>query len=110
MPYRRVHTPFNLFLKTTQIAWAAPQVIAHRLARMAAAGPILTERDHKEFSLMGTEKLSAFTESWVAMWTHAFQTNITLMTSLLRAFWWPWMPGRTSPHLAKHMHRASLRM
>lgn len=110
MPHRRISTPIALSMKTAQIAVAAPQVIAHRLARMAAAGPVLSKRDHREFNLMGAEKLSAFGESWVAMWMHAFQTNMTLMTSLARAFWWPWMPGKTSSQLARQLHGASLSM
>ena len=46
---------------------AVPQVIAHRMLRMALAGHSPTARDRREFQRMGTEKMWAFYESWNAM-------------------------------------------
>ena len=38
--------------KVADIAVAAPQVIAHRVTRMALAGPVPDARDRKEFATM----------------------------------------------------------
>lgn len=52
----------------TELAFAAPQVVAHRTLRMAAAGSAPSPRDQAEFMRMGTEKVAAFYQSWAAMW------------------------------------------
>ena len=57
----------SAMLKSIEIAYAVPQIIAHRVSRMALAGPVPSTRDRKEFQLMGTEKLAAVLESWSAM-------------------------------------------
>ncbi len=54
-------------LKMWEVGIAAPQVIAHRTARMAAAGHMPNARDQREFSRMGQEKLDVFSQSWTAM-------------------------------------------
>lgn len=67
----------NPFLAWTDLAWkisemslASAEVIAHRTTRMAAAGPMPSARDRKEFHLMGQEKFDAATESARAMAGH----------------------------------------
>ncbi|NJM32857.1 MAG: hypothetical protein HC848_08415 [Limnobacter sp.] len=50
-----------------ELSVAAPQVVAHRVARMATAGPVLSARDKKEFTGMVQEKQLAFSQSWFAM-------------------------------------------
>ena len=50
---------------------AAPQVVAHRLARMAAAGTTPSARDRREFAGMVLEKQTAFAQGWMAMWVEA---------------------------------------
>ncbi len=57
----------TLYRKSAELAIAAPQVVAHRLARMAMAGPQPSARDRREFQAMGQEKLLAFWQSWFAM-------------------------------------------
>ena len=52
--------------KVADIAVAAPQVIAHRVTRMALAGPVPDARDRKEFATMVLEKQWAFAQSCVA--------------------------------------------
>jgi hypothetical protein len=64
--------------KSIELAFAAPQVVAHRLVRMARAGPLPSLRDQQELMLMGTEKVAAFYESWTAMWLTAVQSNAAL--------------------------------
>lgn len=53
--------------QAAELAIAAPQVVAHRVARMARAGPAPSTRDRRELYLMGSEKIWAFYESWFAM-------------------------------------------
>lgn len=50
-----------------ELALAVPQVMAHRLTRMALAGPVPNARDRREFHGMMQEKVHAFWQSWFAM-------------------------------------------
>lgn len=86
MPYRKRRAR-SLAAKSAELAFAAPLVIAHRVARMAVAGSSPSERDRKEFQRMGTEKSAAFSESWNAMAMQAFVANQRLAASLMRSFW-----------------------
>ena len=54
-----------------ELGIAAPQVVAHRLARMAAAGATPSARDRREFTGMVLEKQTAFAQGWMAMWVEA---------------------------------------
>lgn len=60
--------------KAIDISVASPQVIAHRLTRMALAGPHPSARDRKEFTGMVMEKQMAFAQSWWAAWNAALQS------------------------------------
>jgi hypothetical protein len=71
--------------QASELMAAAPQVVAHRLARMAASGPRPNARDRREFQLMGAEKLAAFTEAWHAMALQMLKSQRQLSTSLLRS-------------------------
>ncbi len=64
------------------IAWNAGemllgsgQVISHRLHRISAAGPKLSRRDHREFTLMGQEKIEAAADSASALARHAISVD-----------------------------------
>ncbi len=59
--------PKPVAVQAAEMAFAVPQVVAHRLARMAIAGANPSARDRKEFSGMVAEKQLAFTQSWQAM-------------------------------------------
>lgn len=48
----------------TRMAVAVPQVVAHRLTRLALAGAAPNARDRREFTRMGAEKVAAFQQSW----------------------------------------------
>lgn len=78
-------------VKLAELALAVPQVVGHRVARMAAAGPWPGARDRREFHAMGAEKISAFNESWLAMAMQAWRAQWALATSM--ASWW-WLPAR----------------
>lgn len=57
----------RVFDKSVELGVAAPQVIAQRVQRMLTAGPVPSARDQREFLRMGSEKVSAFQQSWMAM-------------------------------------------
>jgi hypothetical protein len=68
---------------------AVPQVVAHRVTRMALAGPKLSARDRKEFQMMINEKHAAFAQAWGDMAMQAFRANQALTASVLRCFFTP---------------------
>jgi len=80
--------------KLTELSFAVPQVVGHRVARMAAAGPWPGARDRREFHAMGAEKLAAFGESWFAILLQLWRSQWALATSL--SAWW-WSPARWMP-------------
>jgi hypothetical protein len=84
----------TLPLQLGELALAVPQVMAHRLMRMALAGQVPSARDRKEFSRMSAEKSEAFAESWTAMALEASK----LQQQLTRRYWqaWGW-PLLTKP-------------
>lgn len=57
--------------KLVELGVAVPRVVAHRVSRMAIAGPVLSARDRKEFVGMVAEKHLAFTQSWMAMFAES---------------------------------------
>jgi hypothetical protein len=69
---------------------AAPQVIAHRLARMAQAGATPTSRDIAEFHRMGAEKVAAFGTAWQAMGFAAMRAQRSYLQALTRSLLTPW--------------------
>ena len=89
MPHRQPST--QLARQATELAIAVPQVMAHRLLRMALAGPVLSARDRREFHGMGQEKLHAFWQSWFAMgWA---------MTEAMQQAWIALLQGARVPML-----------
>lgn len=84
---RRNRSSISLALKSAELAFAVPQVMAHRLTRMAIAGPNPSARDRKEFHRMSAEKTAAFTTGWNAMVVQTMRANQALaaamMTSML---------------------------
>lgn len=69
--------------KLAELSVATPQVVAHRLTRMALAGPVLSSRDKREFTTMVIEKQLAFTQSWMAMFAEAVRQQQAFALSLL---------------------------
>lgn len=70
--------------KLSQMAVATPQVMAHRLTRMALAGPLPSTRDQSEFMGMFIEKQVAFTQAWVAATTQVWQLQQQWWMALLK--------------------------
>lgn len=96
--------------QAADIATAAPQVIAHRLARMALAGPVPSARDRKEFTAMVQEKQTAFTQGWLAWNTEIlrwqFQWQTQWMQACLTGNWAALNRMLTAPPLAAAGERA----
>lgn len=99
----------SLAAQSLELGVAAPQVIAHRIARMAAAGTPLSVRDQAEFQRMGIEKIAAASEAWSAMAAQAVLENQKLALTLMQAVWFPWMrPAPTVKSLSKQWNKAAL--
>jgi hypothetical protein len=95
--------------QAVELAFAVPQVIAHRMSRMAAAGTRPSARDQREFWMMGFEKVLAFNQSWWAMFAEAGRINQQIMASMLRAAWFPWMTQAPRfPPSAARLQRAAI--
>jgi len=69
--------------KLTELGLAAPQVIAHRLTRMALAGPTISARDRKEFTGMVAEKQAAVAQAWMGMFAEGLRLQQQFALSLL---------------------------
>jgi hypothetical protein len=54
----------RLHAQASELLVAAPQVVAHRLGRMALSGPKPSLKDQREFQRMSAEKIAAFGEAW----------------------------------------------
>ena len=99
----------SLARKSAELAIAAPQVISHRVARIALATPTLSDHDRKEFQMMVHEKHTTFAESWNAMAMQMIRTNQTLAASLLRVFLNPTLHHMSSAAtVAVHVHNAAI--
>ena len=86
MAIRRRRATQSLAIKAAELAFAVPQVVAHRVTRMSLAGPKLSARDRKEFELMVAEKNAAFSESWNAMVAQTALANQVLAVSFFKSF------------------------
>lgn len=73
----------RLARQASELAIAVPQVVAHRLTRLALAGPVPNARDRREFHGMAQEKVHAFWQSWFAMgWAMVEATQKAWMAML----------------------------
>ena len=80
--------------RLAEVAFAAPQVIAHRTGRMVGANP--SARDRREMNRMVTEKTAALSEAWWAMSMQAMRVNLAFSSSFLRSPFTPLSPARAS--------------
>ena len=78
------HTSASVARQHAELAWAAPQVIAHRTARMLAAGAMPNARDAAEFTRMFAEKAAAFSQAWLAGWSAMAWAPVKVSMELLR--------------------------
>ena len=109
MSIRRPRKSKSLAVQAVELGVAVPQVIAHRVARMALAGASPSARDRKEFDLMRTEKIIALGEAWNAMAMQAYLENQKLALSFMQSVWFPWIrPSAKSA--SRQRHNAALRI
>lgn len=87
--------------KLAELGVAAPQVVAHRLTRMALAGPVLSGRDRREFTGMVTEKQLAFAQAWVAMLGEAARQQQALAVALMVGSFAPQGPASALRNFAR---------
>jgi hypothetical protein len=102
---RRSHSTRSIALQAAELAWAAPQVMTHRLLRLATAGPNPSLRDRGEFARMGWEKVGAFYESWTAMAFETLRQQQAWWLAMASATTWPWLfahPGTAHSRRALH--------
>ncbi len=90
---RRSKSALALNTRVAELAIAAPQVVAHRLTRMALAGATPNARDQAEFKLMSDEKMAAFQESWMAMSAQALRAQQQMAMRFWQSAMFPWMNG-----------------
>jgi hypothetical protein len=83
MSTRSTRSQRKLAEQALGLSLAVPQVVAHRVSRMAAASTPLSARDRREFTLMGAEKMAAFYESWAAMG----QATLRAQQAMLQSMW-----------------------
>lgn len=121
MPTRRRHArpaagTTALAKAGAELGMAVPQVVAHRVARMALAGPVLSARDRREFHGMVAEKPLAFVQGWQAMVAQAWKAQQALASAWWGAAWPTWLGaalrGRADAaplvRLAREQHEAGL--
>jgi hypothetical protein len=106
MATRRPRKTPSIARQAAELAVAVPQVIAHRLTRLALAGPAPSARDRKEFRRMGAEKAAAFAESWNAMARQTLEANPTLARSFLGAFGSPARARASAQSATRQVGRA----
>ena len=100
MARRRIRRSRSLAAQSVELGVAVPQVIAHRLARMAIAGASPSARDREEFRRMGSEKMTAFGEAWHAMALETFRANQEMALSFMQSLWFPWAGRKPSARSA----------
>jgi len=105
MPSRQSRSAASFAVQAAELAVAVPQVVAHRLTRMAIAGPAPSQRDRREFTRMVAEKNTAFAASWQAMTAQALVANQAFAASFLRSFW---SPPQMPMHAVVQMQNAAL--
>jgi len=91
-----------------ELALSVPQVVAHRVTRIALAGPQLSDRDRKEFQRMVNEKHAAFAQAWSDMAMHAFRANQAFSASILRFFYTPFSINLSAASVAAQVQNAAV--
>jgi hypothetical protein len=84
---RRAHPSQRLARQSVELALAAPQVVMHRVSRVALAGAAPSARDRREFTRMGHEKVLAFYQSSAAFWGEVLRAQLQMAQSLFGIGW-----------------------
>jgi hypothetical protein len=108
MTARRRRKSKSLAAQSLELGMVAPQVIAHRVARMASAGTSPSARDRAEFHRMGIEKIAAANEAWAAMAAQSVLENQKLALTFMQSLWFPWTrPPPTVGSVSRQMNKAT---
>lgn len=108
VPIKRRNASKSAATQSVELAFAVPQVVAHRMTRMALAGSSPSKADRQEFNEMVSEKQSAFSQAWIAMATETLRTNQSIATSLFGGLLFPRSGTRSSmASITKTMQNAS---
>jgi len=84
-------------MQTTEMMFAVPQVVSHRLGRVKTSSAGTRARDQREFQLMGAEKFAAFGESWTKMTIQMLKANQQITRAWASAWSTPFrMPTRAA--------------
>ncbi len=111
MASRRSRNSKSLTVKSLEVALSAPQVVAHRVTRMALAGTHPTGRDRKEFQRMVDEKYIAFAQAWGDMALHAMRAQWLFTASVFRMFLSPGSRQRpTAALMSAHLQNTAVAM
>jgi hypothetical protein len=109
MTTKRTRTSNAIAKQSAELAFAVPQVIAHRLTRMALSGPVLSSRDQKEFHDMVAEKQAAFRQAWSAMAKESIRANQAMAMSMFGALLNPFAQAKhPASKLATDMQTAAM--
>lgn len=100
MPRRRRSRAISNATKLMQLGMAAPQVVAHRVTRMASAGRNPSARDRREFTGMVVEKQIALMQAWAGMATATLQ---------MQQRWWLAAFGGRAPSLRQYADAVTAR-
>ena len=100
----------SLARRSSTLALAVPEVVAHRVSRALLAGASPSAADRREFHLMGAEKVAAFYESWGAMFMQNYLASVRLWSS--PGMWMSLManPRGAARRLTSHQHDTALAM
>jgi hypothetical protein len=80
-PFARPFASWMTFMmRAGEMMWASGQVINRRTGRALLADPRHRARDGRELLLMGSEKVEAGVESWMAMASHLTALNMRYAT------------------------------
>lgn len=71
----------SLWLKSVELAVATPYVMSSRLTQFSGSGLQPSKADQREFNRMWTEKVSAFSEAWNAMFHEMLRQQQKLLLS-----------------------------
>jgi hypothetical protein len=101
----------SLASKSLELALATPFVVAHRTARMMAAGPRPGPRDRREFHRMVHEKGPAFAAGFLAFAMEGWRLQQALAWQVARTWWSPWLgSGPTRQAWARQVQTGTLRV
>lgn len=108
MTFRRKRRAHSLAAQWIDLGFAVPQVLAHRMMRMALAESLPSRRDRSEFYLMGAEKITAFYESWAGMSSEMLRATLEAWLSPAPTAWLPFPLNRHLPRAAAELQHAAL--